>query len=108
MAEARTAAAPQKKPKKELSHVEVHMGEKGGHVVKHIFQQNYEPTDMASQTNEEHIFGAGEGEKLLDHLKKHLSIKSGEGEEKVEGKEEGKKRVRAGRQEHEGEDDSQE
>jgi hypothetical protein len=109
MAELRTAAAPQKKSKRELDHIQIREGENGGHVVKHIFQHNYQNTDEPWQSNEEeHVFADGEGEKLIDHLKKHAHIKSGEGEEKVEGKEEGKKRVKAGKQEHEGEDEEQE
>jgi hypothetical protein len=106
MAEARTAEAPQKKKKKELTGVEIKQGEKGGHVVTHRYTGGDEPW----QSNEETFpFGKEDGEELLNHLKKHLAIKSGESEEQTEHKSKHPtRRTPPGTQEHEGEDAEQE
>jgi hypothetical protein len=60
----------ERKPKKVLSHLEIHEGEDGGHVVKHNFT-HYE------HAPEEHVFGKGEGPELLAHVAKHMNIPAG-------------------------------
>jgi hypothetical protein len=63
------AATPkQRKAPKQLSHLELHEGENGGHVVHHVFTHYDHPT-------EHHVFGASEGSKLVDHIVKHGNIK---------------------------------
>jgi hypothetical protein len=85
MAEVKTAETPQKKAKKQLEEIHIKRGKKGGHVVTHIhsFKGN---TDEPWQSNEEeeHIFGAGEGEKLIGHIKKHMKIKGEDEENEME------------------------
>jgi hypothetical protein len=72
----------QRKPKKELSHIEVREGESGGHVMTHIHTH---PMDHPA---EEHIFGKGEGMAAHEHLATHLSmpmtnVGAGEGSEEA-------------------------
>lgn len=74
----------ERKPAKVLSHIEIHEGENGGHVVKHSFT-HYE------HAPEEHVFGKGQGPELLAHVAKHMNIpakgESAGSEENVSGKE---------------------
>jgi hypothetical protein len=85
MAEIKTAETPQKKRKKELEEIRLRKGKKGGHVVTHIYK-NYQAEGEPWQANEEdeHIFGDGEGEKLIGHLKKHMKIKGEDEENELE------------------------
>lgn len=55
------------KPKKELSHIVVRKGEKGGHVIEHHH------TDMAHEP-ETHIFGQQEGPEAHAHIAKHMKM----------------------------------
>jgi hypothetical protein len=59
---------------KTLRRLEVTPGKNGGHSVNHVF--NYNPGPGPSHPDEEHIFGASEGPKLMAHLQKHLGIKA--------------------------------
>lgn len=60
-------AGEAKKPKKRLSHLTVKEGEKGGHVVEHHF-------DHYSHEPEAHVFGASEGNALMEHIGKHAHV----------------------------------
>lgn len=60
-----------KKPKKELSHIEVHPGEAGGAAIYHLFTHYEHPKEGP------HIFGKDEGPKLVAHLGKHLGMEMG-------------------------------
>lgn len=82
MAEIKTAEAPKKKAKKELSHITIKEGEKGGHVVTHHFTSS--GPEYFSGGEEEHIFGKEDGEKLLDHLTKKMHIKGAPKGEELE------------------------
>jgi hypothetical protein len=57
----------ERKPKKTLAHIEVHEGENGGHIVRHI-HTHYE------HAPEDHIFGATEGNKAVKHIAEHANI----------------------------------
>lgn len=61
----------ERKPKKELAHLEVHPGEAGGAAVYHVFSHYEHPKEGP------HIFGEGEGPKLMAHLSKHLGMEMG-------------------------------
>lgn len=58
-------------PKKELAHMEIHPGEKGGAAVYHSFTHYEHPKEGP------HIFGQEEGPKLMAHLGKHLGMEMG-------------------------------
>lgn len=61
------------KPKKEFSHLEVKHAENGGHIVTHHFTHfNYKPED--------HVFGDGEGGKMLGHVGKVMGVPGSEEE----------------------------
>lgn len=57
----------ERKPKKVLSHIEVHEGENGGHTVKHIHTSYEHPP-------EDHVFGAGQGGEMLAHVGKTMNV----------------------------------
>lgn len=64
----------ERKPKKaKLSRMEITRAKNGGHVVRHNFANGPEMGSYMEPT--EHVFGKGEGAKLLAHLKRHLGIK---------------------------------
>lgn len=58
-------------PKKELAHMEIHPGEKGGAAVYHVMTHYEHPKEGP------HIFGADEGTKLAAHMGKHLGMEMG-------------------------------
>ena len=67
----RAETAPGKMPKagpKVLRQMTITPGKSGGASVQHIFK--------GDQLDEEHIFGASEGPKLMAHLAKHLGVKA--------------------------------
>jgi hypothetical protein len=74
--EYKEARTPREKGKK-LSHLEVSKGEEGGHVVKHV----YENDGMTYHKPTEHVFGADEGHEALAHIAKHAGIEAGDGDE---------------------------
>lgn len=60
-------AGAEKKPKKEISHMRITEGEKGGHSVEHHFTHySHEP--------ESHVFGKSEGNEMLLHIAKHAHV----------------------------------
>jgi hypothetical protein len=59
---------------KVLRHIEIRPGKTGGHLVRHVFAYSTGPGP--SHPDEEHVFGASEGPKLMAHLQKHLGIKA--------------------------------
>lgn len=74
----------ERKPPKKLSHIEIHEGKSGGHIVKHIHTHYEHPP-------EEHVFGKGQGNEMLGHVSEAMNIPTiGEAagdEENVESKE---------------------
>jgi hypothetical protein len=60
-----------RKPKKELAHIEVHPGEAGGAALYHVFTHYEHPKEGP------HIFGSEEGQKMVAHLSKHLGMEMG-------------------------------
>jgi hypothetical protein len=60
----------EKKPKKELSHLEVHPGEAGGAAIYHLFTHYEHPKEGP------HIFGKNEGPALMAHITKHLGMEN--------------------------------
>lgn len=72
----------ERKPKKELSHIEVHEGENGGHIMTHVH------THPMDHPNVEHVFGKGQHMEAHKHLAEHLAmpmndVGAGEGSEDV-------------------------
>jgi hypothetical protein len=63
---------------KVLSHLQVSQAENGGHIVEHHFD-NSGPGEGYHEA-EQHVFGKGEGGKVLAHIGKHMGI-SGAAEE---------------------------
>jgi hypothetical protein len=65
----RAEGAPPKPPKTgaKLLDIAVKKAKSGGHIATHEFE---------GAAPEEHVFGAGEGPKLMAHLAKHLGIKA--------------------------------
>ncbi len=55
---------------KSLRSIEVEIGEKGGHTVMHRFKSS----DGYHEPEGPHVFGKGDGKKLIEHLTKHLGI----------------------------------
>jgi hypothetical protein len=57
--------------KKTLDHIRIHHADNGGHIVEHSFNSEggmyHEP--------ERHVFGDGEGDKMLAHVAKHMKVK---------------------------------
>ena len=68
-----------KAPPKELSHLEIHHGENGGHMIKHVHTSYEHEPEM-------HMFGADEGEKAMSHIAEHMGMKH-EAEEEDEDEE---------------------
>jgi hypothetical protein len=62
-----SAKMPKMGPKV-LRHMQITPGKSGGASVEHVFDGDV--------PNEEHIFGATEGPKLMAHLAKHLRVKA--------------------------------
>jgi hypothetical protein len=56
-----------KEVKKELRHIELRKSANGGVIAEHVH-------NMYDGLNKPHTFAAGEGEKLMAHLSKHLGI----------------------------------
>lgn len=84
MAKAADVAATthkERKPPKKISHLEIHEGENGGHVIRHVHTHYEHPTV-------EHIFGASEGGAAMKHIAEHANISmadvgAGEGSEEA-------------------------
>lgn len=66
------SASSRSEEKPELDEVRIKEGEKGGHVVTHHFTSS----GMGYKQPEVHPFSKGDGDKLIEHLKKHLHIKA--------------------------------
>jgi hypothetical protein len=60
-----------------LGRLSVEKGDSGGHVVEH----QYEDGSGFPTHTERHVFGEGEDDALLQHLIKHLALKSGDEDE---------------------------
>lgn len=56
-----------KKPPKQLDHLEVKEAENDGHVVTHHFT-NYE------HKPENHVFGKGQGEAMVSHIRENMGL----------------------------------
>ena len=74
-----TASTPGDSTKKsgELDHLRLKEGESGGHIVEHQFSSSYTPGGdyVPAKETEPHVFGDGDGVKLVAHLIKHGNIK---------------------------------
>jgi hypothetical protein len=73
----------ERKPKKELSHIEVHEGENGGHILTHVHTHSFD------HPNEDHVFGKGQGPEAHEHLASLMNMPmantgAGEGNEETE------------------------
>jgi hypothetical protein len=78
----------ERKPPKQLSHIEVHEGENGGHILRHVH------THSMDHPSEDHIFGKGQSSAAHEHLATSLNmpmtdVGAGEGseEKQIESKE---------------------
>lgn len=80
MAEMRTAQAKAKEEPRHIHAIRIEIGKDGGHVVHHEMRGG-SPEYFGGGEEGPHIFGHEDGEKLLDHIKKHANIKTKEGEE---------------------------
>lgn len=81
MAELRQAQAKAKEVEPRHIHViRIEIGKDGGHVVHHEMRGG-DPQYFGGGEEGPHIFGHEDGEKLIDHIKKHGKIKTKEGEE---------------------------
>jgi hypothetical protein len=69
------APKPEGMGPKILRHLKVAKAKNGGHIVTHEFEYNHGPGP--SHPDEENVFGAGEGAKVLAHIAKHLGIQQG-------------------------------
>jgi len=72
----------ERKPKKVLSHIEIHEAENGGHTIRHHFT-HYE------HAPEEHVFGKGESMKAHEHIASAMNmpmkdVGAGEDDEETE------------------------
>jgi len=65
-----------KKPAMAMEHMRITPAENGGHVVEHHFKPSMKGSGafMERKEPESHVFGVGEGTKMMSHLKKHLGI----------------------------------
>lgn len=80
MTEARGARG--RKAKKVLHHIEIHHAENGGHIVTHHHESFEHPP-------EPHVFGEGEGHKMLAHVAEHMGVEhESKAEDRAEGEEE--------------------
>lgn len=74
MAEQMTVSAPERErgSYKKLHHLEIEKvkGANGGHLVRHHFQSS----DGFYHEPQTHLFGKGDGEQLISHLRQHLGI----------------------------------
>lgn len=59
--------------KKVLKSLELARAANGGHIVTH----RYESSTGEYHEPEQHTFGKDEGQKVLDHVSKHMGIESG-------------------------------
>ena len=80
MAEMRTAAAKPKTEPRHIHAIRIEIGKDGGHVVHHEMRGG-NPETWGGGEEGPHIFGEEDGEKLLDHIKKHGQINTKAGEE---------------------------
>jgi hypothetical protein len=97
MAELRTAAAKPKTEPRHIHTIRIEIGKDGGHVVHHEYRGG-DPEYFGGGEEGPHIFGAEDGEKLLDHIKKHAGIKESTDEE---GKEDEKEKPEKANKRHE-------
>jgi hypothetical protein len=70
-------AAMEKKHEAKMDHMRITPAENGGHTVEHHYKampSGKSGAFMEHKEPETHVFGAGEGAKMLGHLKKHLGI----------------------------------
>lgn len=72
----KSARSESHKGPKVVRHIEVKEAENGGHVVTHHF--NHSGGDYHEP--EEHVFGADEGGKAMEHIASAANIKSSEAE----------------------------
>ncbi len=65
-----------KEPAVKIEHMRITPAENGGHVVEHHFAPKMQKTGafMEHQEPEKHVFGPGDGHKMIAHVKKHLGI----------------------------------
>jgi hypothetical protein len=67
----------EKKHAMKIAHMHIEPAQGGGHVVEHHFKPKMKGGSGAFMEHSEpakHVFGKGEGEQMLAHLKKHLGI----------------------------------
>lgn len=57
----------ERKPKKAISHIEVHEGEDGGHIMRHVHTHYEHPP-------EEYVFGKGQSMEAHKHLAEHMNL----------------------------------
>lgn len=67
------AKGEQEKRPKALKSIEIRMGESGGHVVSHNFDNS--GPGYGYHEAEQHVFGASDGHKLMKHIQKHAHIR---------------------------------
>ena len=61
------------KQKKEVDHIRIHKAKNGGHVVEHHHKHFAHPPET-------HVFGPGDGGKMLAHVGKHMGVPASEEE----------------------------
>jgi hypothetical protein len=70
------SAAMAKAPAMKMEHMRITPAENGGTVIEHHFKPTMKGTGafMEHKEPETHVFGKGEGKKMMAHLKEHLGI----------------------------------
>ena len=68
-AEALSKRAPKPGPKK-LRAIEIESASNGGHTVTHRFHSG----DGPYHDPEKHVFGKGEGKKMMSHIAEHMKV----------------------------------
>lgn len=59
--------------KSALSQMSLKRGAKGGHLIVHHFEMDHE-NPMRSREEETHVFGKGDGHKMMKHIEKHMGV----------------------------------
>ena len=78
--------------KRHIEHMRITPAENGGHTVRHEMKRKMTHGRNSGmgyeyQEPEEHVFGAGEDHKMMNHIGKHLGIKGSWGGGKAESEE---------------------
>lgn len=88
--EIREAKAQKRRSPKRLSRMEIEPAKGGGAIVTHRYERSGGDGYPSYAPDEKHVFGPGDGKKMIAHVAKHAGIKQdGESEDEGNGNDSG-------------------